>query len=80
MGISREFGGFCLFFCFCFVCSCNSYGAYPTPPGQGYSQQSSQPYGQQSYSGYSQSTDTSAYGQNSYSSSYGQTQSSKPSP
>uniref|UniRef100_A0A8B9MMP4 RNA-binding protein FUS n=1 Tax=Accipiter nisus TaxID=211598 RepID=A0A8B9MMP4_9AVES len=53
-----------------------SYGAYPTPPGQGYSQQSSQPYGQQSYSGYSQSTDTSAYGQNSYSSSYGQTQSS----
>ncbi|NXW11922.1 FUS protein, partial [Fregetta grallaria] len=53
-----------------------SYGAYPTPPGQGYSQQGSQPYGQQSYSGYSQSTDTSAYGQNSYSSSYGQTQSS----
>uniref|UniRef100_A0A8B9PSZ3 FUS RNA binding protein n=1 Tax=Apteryx owenii TaxID=8824 RepID=A0A8B9PSZ3_APTOW len=53
-----------------------SYGAYPTPPGQGYSQQSSQPYGQQSYSGYSQSTDTSGYGQNSYSSSYGQTQSS----
>uniref|UniRef100_A0A8C8ADM4 FUS RNA binding protein n=1 Tax=Otus sunia TaxID=257818 RepID=A0A8C8ADM4_9STRI len=54
----------------------DSYGAYPTPPGQGYSQQGSQPYGQQSYSGYSQSTDTSAYGQNSYSSSYGQTQSS----
>lgn len=53
-----------------------SYGAYPTPPGQGYSQQSSQPYGQQSYSGYSQSADTSAYSQNSYSSSYGQTQSS----
>uniref|UniRef100_A0A8C8SB10 Uncharacterized protein n=1 Tax=Pelusios castaneus TaxID=367368 RepID=A0A8C8SB10_9SAUR len=54
-----------------------SYGAYPAPPGQGYSQQTSQPYSQQSYSGYGQSADTSAYGQNSYSSSYGQNQSSK---
>ncbi|KAH0501569.1 RNA-binding protein FUS [Microtus ochrogaster] len=42
--------------------------------GRGYSQQSNQPYGQQSYSGYGQSADTSGYGQSSYGSSYGQTQ------
>lgn len=56
---------------------CPSYGAYPTQPGQGYSQQSNQPYGQQSYSGYGQSADTSGYGQSSYGSSYGQTQNSE---
>lgn len=54
-----------------------SYGAYPTQPGQGYSQQSNQPYGQQSYGGYGQSADTSGYGQSSYGSSYGQTQNSE---
>ncbi|ELV13264.1 Pericentrin [Tupaia chinensis] len=53
--------------------STQSYGTYPTQPGQRYSQQSSQPYGQQSYSGDGQSADTSGYGQSSYSSSYGQT-------
>ena len=35
-------------------------GTYPTQPGQGYSQQSNQPCGQQSYGGYSQSGDTQA--------------------
>ncbi|EHB14283.1 Tripartite motif-containing protein 72 [Heterocephalus glaber] len=56
------------------MASNGSYGAYPTQPGQGYSQQSNQPYGQQSYSSYGQSADTSGYGQSSYSSSYGQSQ------
>uniref|UniRef100_M3XY50 FUS RNA binding protein n=1 Tax=Mustela putorius furo TaxID=9669 RepID=M3XY50_MUSPF len=45
----------------------------PHQPGQGYSQLSNQPAGQQSYSGYGQS-DTSGYSQSSYGSSYGQTQ------
>lgn len=47
-----------------------NYETYGTQPGQGYSQKSNQPYGQQSYS----ACGLSAYGQNSYDSSYRQTQ------
>ncbi|XP_041273230.1 RNA-binding protein FUS-like [Onychostruthus taczanowskii] len=51
-----------------------SYGAYPAPPSQSYSQGGGQGYSQQSYGGYGQSSD-SGYGQGGYSSSYGQSQS-----
>ncbi|XP_032940429.1 RNA-binding protein FUS isoform X2 [Catharus ustulatus] len=51
-----------------------SYGAYPAPPSQSYSQGGGQGYSQQSYGGYGQSSDT-GYGQGGYSSSYGQSQS-----
>lgn len=39
-----------------------NYGAYPMQPRQSSSQQSNQPYAQQSYSGYIQSVGTSGYG------------------
>ncbi|XP_035873855.1 RNA-binding protein FUS-like [Phyllostomus discolor] len=44
-------------------------GTCPTQPAQGHSQQSYQPCGHQSYSGYSQSGDSLGYSQNTYGSS-----------